>query len=723
MMDVPTQAGISANLKALKQLFGPRRALLFFSIVLSLGLVAGCGGSGSAPLQVTTSSALSIVPSSASLNLPGSQRFQASGPVGSGTLTWSVNGVAGGNAQVGTITPDGFNGATYTPPAALPSSSTVTITVSSSASSVTAGKATVTLACGAPTIHALSPDYAFVGSGDTQVSVTGVCFSSSTALQVNGAAVATTINGPNSLTATVPSASLSAPAELTMIAATSGVSGTSGPLNFTVLNPGQVTATQNPLVANYSITLPRDAKVKVEFGPDTNYGLQTWTRPTPTGGGTVNIYVAGMRASTTYHMRADVTFPDGTTYQDPDLTFGTGAVDPTLVPQVTVTQPGPLTPSPGVELMDLLSGGHGIAYGNVVFDLQGNLIWYYPIDLSVGGSLPIKLLPNGDFMAILIGTFYGVPGNSVLREFDLAGNTVREITQDQLGTELTAAGYNLAPVGISHDFVLLPNGHVVVIVTHTETISNLVGYTGPVQVIGDALVELDQNFKPVWVWDTFDHLDVNRHPFGFGTRAPYDWTHCNAVAYSKDDGDLLLSSRHQSWIMKIDYQDGKGSGNILWRLGYQGDFTMASGAPAAWQYGQHYIFFPQGTTSGDFELETFDDGNNRVMDANGDICGTTGQPACYSRGVIFNVNEATKTASVAWEDILPFYSQFLGSMQQLPNGDEEVGEPYTSQNPLMSGALEVTRENPPQTVWQMTVNNLYTYRGLRLPSLYPGVQW
>jgi Arylsulfotransferase (ASST) len=35
------------------------------------------------------------------------------------------------------------------------------------------------------------------------------------------------------------------------------------------------------------------------------------------------------------------------------------------------------------------------------------------------------------------------------------------------------------------------------------------------------------------------------------------------VVYSHDDGNLLLSMRHQSWILKIDYENGTGSGNSL----------------------------------------------------------------------------------------------------------------------------------------------------------------
>ncbi len=54
-----------------------------------------------------------------------------------------------------------------------------------------------------------------------------------------------------------------------------------------------------------------------------------------------------------------------------------------------------------------------------------------------------------------------------------------------------------------------------------------------------------------------------------------DWMHTNSVAYSPADGNVLLSVRNQDWILKIDYRDGTGTGAIVWRLGKEGDFSLA----------------------------------------------------------------------------------------------------------------------------------------------------
>jgi hypothetical protein len=124
----------------------------------------------------------------------------------------------------------------------------------------------------------------------------------------------------------------------------------------------------------------------------------------------------------------------------------------------------------------------------------------------------------------------------------------------------------------------VPNGHWLLLTNIRVPFTDLPGYPGSTSVLGDVLVDVDRSFNPTWVWTTFDHLDVNRHPFNFP-----DWTHGNAVLYSAGDHNLLFSMCHQNWIIKIDYQDGKGSGDILWRLGPAGDFKLLGGTdPTNW---------------------------------------------------------------------------------------------------------------------------------------------
>jgi len=100
----------------------PIQTALICFLLLTL---ASCGG-GSTPVQ--QQSGINIVPTTASVALNGTQAFNAflngTGTAAIQQATWSVNGIAGGNSTVGTISPSGL----YTAPASFPNPNTVTVT-------------------------------------------------------------------------------------------------------------------------------------------------------------------------------------------------------------------------------------------------------------------------------------------------------------------------------------------------------------------------------------------------------------------------------------------------------------------------------------------------------------------------------------------------------------------------------------------------------------------
>jgi arylsulfate sulfotransferase len=478
------------------------------------------------------------------------------------------------------------------------------------------------------------------------------------------------------------------------------------------LTAGLVTATQNPLVARYTIVPPRSANITIEFGPDTNYGLQTAT------GRQVSVLVAGMRQFATYHMRARIDFDDGTQAFDADHTFTTGGLPASRVLKVTVRRPGNLQPNPGIELLDVVSVTNvpnTDPVGAAAFDLNGNLIWFY--DLQDGSYLdsafPIKMLPNGDFLMVVIGL------SNEVREINLAGDIVSRVTNAQVSAALSGAGIPIRIFDLHHDILPLSNGHLVLLANFLKTFNDLPGYPGATQVVGDVLIDLDENRKVSWFWSTFDHLDIHRQPLLFP-----DWTHANAIIYSPDDGNLILSMRNQNWVIKIDYRDGGGDGSILWRLGPGGDFVIPGGSPADFNYAQHYPVLIGPQKSGVFPLMLFDNGNNRVMDSSGTLCGSTAASApCYSRPVIFQLDENAKAAQVLWQYKLPVLSSCCGSINVLENGNVEYDIAVATAGPFSSRIQEVTQDSAPQLVWQMDETGHLAYRAFRIPSLYPGVEW
>jgi arylsulfate sulfotransferase len=489
---------------------------------------------------------------------------------------------------------------------------------------------------------------------------------------------------------------------------------------------GAAMSSPNPLVAQFVLGSRCSGQAMVEFGPDTTYGRSTATYAV-TGGQPLTILVAGMRASTTYHMRPQLQC-NGTTLTGPDTTFTTGALPATPFPTLTISRPSPSTTSPenpGIELVDTIN-----PYANLMqtffTDRDANPIWYYELPAGYFAD-GFKLLPNGH----VLFNMHEVNVDSRLREIDLAGNVIRDLTVAQLTQKMQDAGLSFGPnvagpIVFHHDILPLDNGHIIALGQLTQNFTDLPGYPGTTQVIGDGLVDLDENWNPVWVWSSFDHLDVNRHLFGLP-----DWTHSNAIVYSPTDGSLLLSMRHQSWVIKIDYNNGVGSGNVLWRLGYQGDFALTNNGvptddPSLWFSFQHFPSLVS-QTGPQTTLAIWDNGDYRPLDTSGTTCVIPGPVDCYSRATVFQADESAMVANLVWEDAPGYFSVWGGSINQLPNGNVEfdLNAPIAPPSPnVASEVQEVTQTVPVSVVWKMDVPlPMNAYRAYRVPSLYPGVTW
>jgi hypothetical protein len=498
-----------------------------------------------------------------------------------------------------------------------------------------------------------------------------------------------------------------------------------------IIAPAEVVcpfALGNPQVARYSLYLPAPGKMDVEFGKTASYGLNTWQVPTPSAnGGQVETYVAGMLGNTTYHMRAQVTLNNGATYNDVDHTCLTGT--PPATSAVNVTTANGATPQPGIELWNTIQpASDSQAFAT---DLSGNVIWTYSYSHSSNDYIQgIQLLPNGDLLMVIsylssITTGLSPSVLNEVREVDLAGNTVNSLTVGQLNQKLAAGNFhdaegNVYQLGSFHHAVLpLPNGHLVLLATYVRELSNLSGTTGTTTVIGDALVDVDQNFNPDWVWNTFDHLDINRRPMNFP-----DWTHSNGMLYSSDDHNLVLSMRHQNWLIKINFLDGTGSGAVMWHLGEGGDFKLVNATdPTDWFYAQHGMSYFTPNTTGVFRIGMMDNGNDRMFPSGSVFCkpymAATAQ--CYSTMPLLELNESNMTATMITHYVPPptYFSFFGGNAEQLANNDIEVDFCSAAQ-----GAI-VQELNPQgsQVVWQGTTPGADQFHVYRLPSLYPGVQW
>lgn len=480
-----------------------------------------------------------------------------------------------------------------------------------------------------------------------------------------------------------------------------------------------VSATPNALVAMYSAPkCPAGYTMRVAF-----IEFQT-TRPSATsyktcdGAHTMNFYVGGMHEGGLYFMVHQVFTPQGNLAATGPVKFFVAGTAPLPIPFT-----GPEI-APGVDtskadrivLMSPIQGTEEYPQYPRAHDLLGRIMWYYDRDMDVNPSL-YQPVPGGTF---LLAVGRGELEGQILREIDLAGNAVRETTVESVNEQLEALGYTDPLTSFHHEARKLPNGHYAVLGSVERIMVDVQG-PGPVDVLGDYIVVLDEDFQLVWAWSGFDHLDPYRvaimgetcvhqgpgcPPIFLGEIAN-DWMHSNAISPTPD-GDLILSMRHQDWVVKVNYDNGAGDGSVVWRLGPDGDFTLNDADPYPWFTHQHDPNFV-----GLNQLTIYDNGNTRCV-ANPELC--------YSRGQVYQLDTNTMTASLVVNANLGVYAFAVGSAQQVSNGNfafdsgiAPAGEEFYSRHAEVTTATGAVN-------YQLFTNQ-GAYRSFRMVDLYtkPGV--
>lgn len=486
--------------------------------------------------------------------------------------------------------------------------------------------------------------------------------------------------------------------------------------------------TDHPLVFLYSMPPCTSGQVRVRFHPQSgaDWNHTHWR---PCNGKNVNFYIAGMRPDTVYEVQHEIAGPTGSTL-GPLLRRRTGVVVGALA-NFTVRDPEDVTTSSAEPvLLHSMTGVVANSYFPVATDLQGRPLWYYRFpdngdgtSTDLGVEYATRILPARSTMpggTVLIFTDESGKYGQILREIDLAGQPLRETNVEQINRQLAARGAGNLEC-FEHEATQLPNGDTLVLGYVVREVK-LATTLSKVTVIGDMIVALDTDWQVRWSWSGFDHLDVNRQAvlderWWFTKicndravpRNARDWMHSNSIDYSPADGNLILSMRHQDWVVKIDYRNGTGTGDILWRLGAGGDFKAITdqGEAYPWFSHQHDVRW-----DGD-KLLVFDNGNTRCR-AQSD--------GCNSRGQVWQIREATREAVLLVNADLGVYSSAYGSSQKLSNGDYHflAGNIVPG---LYSRSIEVAPPASGLSASAATRNyvleaDIVAYRSFRLPNLY-----
>ncbi len=487
-----------------------------------------------------------------------------------------------------------------------------------------------------------------------------------------------------------------------------------------------VAATSHPLIALFSAPpCPEGSQFRVVFHPDGEEVVSRTPEQACRGSITNNVLVAGMRADTEYKLRAEV-ITAGKEKLGDWLSFRTGILDGEQAPvSVSVPRLGGSVASEPVVIFSAASAGAGTR--PFATDLQGRVIWYLR-----NADFLTRVLPGGRFLVLAVdgqNTANPIRRYQALRLLDLAGNIIRETNVGRVAEQLESRGIHSdckkggkeCLSGFHHEAIALPNGHFLA-VTGLERMmpAGTQGSKEPIDILGDVIVELDEDFQVAGMWNNFDRLDVNRasrydskckEGAGVGGCAAVflapqanGWTHSNAINYIPSSGDFLVSMPDQNWVIKVDYKNGKGSGKILWRLGEEGDFKAKSDDPNPWFSYQHDAGFdPPGSDM----LTIFDNGHVRFDK----------DKTAQTRGQKWQLDEKNLTATLVYNAKLQVYSAAVGAAQTLKNGGYSFNAGYIDNATSPYGrAVETDRDG--RVVFAIDAYGTPIYRSFRVDDMY-----
>ncbi len=319
---------------------------------------------------------------------------------------------------------------------------------------------------------------------------------------------------------------------------------------------------------------------------------------------------------------------------------------------------------------------------------------------------------------------------------------------------------------LHHDIAVMPNGNILAVAWHRKSPQEAYqwGRDTTTLVDGDLYSEYIFEINPesgqiVWEWYAWDHMiqdrDDNLPNYGIVGDAPgridinYDtrggkasWLHINAIDYSEDLDQILLSvpGFNEIWIIDHSTTTEEAAGSTGGRLGVGGDIAYRWGNPAAYRQGsiedqklffQHDVQWVDDFVDGSFEhfgkIALF---NNRIG-SNYSAAHLIVSPFDMYKwqyikdGTTWGPLDYDKT--ITHPDTTRLYSNILSSVQLLPNNnwmicsgrsgysfelDIQNNIVWEYKTPFKSGEV-VTQGDILQP------NDNFTFRMERYPKNYP----
>ena len=306
----------------------------------------------------------------------------------------------------------------------------------------------------------------------------------------------------------------------------------------------------------------------------------------------------------------------------------------------------------------------------IMVDTDGDIVWYfeyYMAGYAALGDMHYVEETQTVIISIIKGPNMGdIPAEEAI-EIDLAGNVVWK-------TREYPNIYYWSDESWHHVYHRLPDD---TIATLRRDLSGT--------VVADKVVNLDRDYNVLWEWRYLDHFEAPEcDPADW-----CDWTHCNQVVMKKEKNATYLNVRNMSKLYKIDMD----SGDIIWALGKDGDFTFVGENPDQWFQVPHA---PKVAGENDDKILFYDNGTSERG---------------YSRVVEYVINEETMIAEINYTyhgfgSGNQWFTAAWGDADYLPGGNffvtagsDEIG----TENRL----FEITRDG--EMVWELVLESGETW--------------
>ncbi|MBX2990556.1 MAG: aryl-sulfate sulfotransferase [Bacteroidetes bacterium] len=346
------------------------------------------------------------------------------------------------------------------------------------------------------------------------------------------------------------------------------------------------------------------------------------------------------------------------------------------------------------------------------------------------GGYSAYLLQDGSVLRTAVSSSSSLNGGGaqgVVQRVSWSGSLLWEYT------------YSTTTYRAHHDIEPMPNGNVLIIAWEVKTGAQAVaaGMNHSATIWPDHIIEVQPvgstGGNIVWRWHAWDHLiqDFDPTKANYGVVADHpelldinyrstsgDWMHVNGISYNPELDQIVFSSHELDEIYVIDHSTtiAEAAGHTGGRWGKGGDFLYRWGNPAAYRAPGATVFnvvhcaaWVPDTLPGGGHLMAFNNRNGTGASMIVELV----PPVDTAGNYIWTPGAAFGPSSPVWSySASGFYSNHLGGVQRLPNGNTLIAQSTSGR------VFETTSAGT--VVWNYQPGGQIV-RALRYAPNYPGI--